>query len=83
MKFEQYLNEGRRKVIKYKPGKTLFLVRVKDIKKGHVISTVDSTKFMKIMEKEFRKFKFVQDAVDFYNKHYKRENLQAELILDI
>ena len=79
MKFEKYLNEGRKKVIRKDP----FLVVVKDIKKGHVINRLDTGKFMKIMEKEFRKFKFVQDAVDFYNKHYKRENLQAELILDI
>jgi len=45
-------------------------VEVKD-SKGNRVTKIDASDFLKHMEKEFKKFKFVKDAVDFYNKKYK------------
>jgi hypothetical protein len=53
-------------------------VKVIDKKTGKTITTLDTKKFMETM-KDFKNFKFVKDAIDFYNKQYKDYHATLEI----
>lgn len=66
MKFKKYLNE-----------KVKFIVQVFD-EKGNRITTMSSEDFMKSV-KPLGNFKFLQDAIELYNKKYPKNTATLKI----